>query len=109
MLKIPLIIDLIEEALDNNINNSIVIFLNYRDTLEQIKTILNENLKRKDISLIIGEQKLKERDKHIEKFQENKNKIMICMVQAGNVGISLHDIHGDNPRISLISLQSPFT
>ncbi len=103
MLKIPLIIDLIEEAIDNNENNSIVIFLNYRETMEQIKNILNEDMKIKNISLIIGEQKIKERDKHIDKFQDNSNKIMLCMVQAGNVGISLHDLHGDNPRISLIS------
>ena len=25
-------------------------------------------------------------------------------MRAGGVGISLHDIHGDNPRVSLISL-----
>lgn len=101
MLKITLIIDLIEEAIDNE--NSVVIFVNYRDTLEKIKDLINTELNRKDISFIMGQQDIKERDENIQKFQSNENKIIICMIQAGNVGISLHDLHGGHPRISIIS------
>jgi hypothetical protein len=101
MLKVALILDLIEEATDNE--NSVVIFVNYRDTLVKLKDLINSELDRKDISLIMGQQNIKERDENINKFQSNTNKIMICMIQAGNVGISLHDLHGGHPRISIIS------
>ncbi len=39
----------------------------------------------------------------IEQFQQNKKNIIIVMIQAGGVGISLHDIHGGHPRMSIIS------
>ena len=101
MLKVSLILDLVEEGLDDN--KSIVIFVNFRDTLEYLSKYIKDNLNREDISYIIGDQKISERDENIKNFQDNNNKIMICMIQAGNVGISLHDIQGGHPRMSIIS------
>ena len=101
MLKVTLILDLVEEGIDSN--NSIAIFVNFKETLNHIKKYIEDNFNRKDISLIEGGQKLSERDDYIDKFQKNINKIIICMIQAGNVGISLHDLNGNHPRISIIS------
>jgi hypothetical protein len=101
MLKVSLILDLIQEGIDSN--NSIAIFVNFKETLNHIKKHIEDNFDRKDISLIEGGQKLSERDEYIDKFQKNTNKIIICMIQAGNVGISLHDLSGNHPRISIIS------
>jgi superfamily II DNA or RNA helicase len=101
MLKVGLILDLVQEGIDSN--NSIAIFVNFKETLNHIKKHIEDNFDRKDISLIEGGQKLSERDEYIDKFQKNKNKIIICMIQAGNVGISLHDLEGNHPRISIIS------
>jgi hypothetical protein len=39
----------------------------------------------------------------IDSFQNNSKKIIICTIAAGGVGISLHDIHGGHPRMSIIS------
>jgi superfamily II DNA or RNA helicase len=93
--KIPIFIDLANEALDNGY--SIVIFTCFRDTMlnlaEQLKTDC----------LIHGEQSLEERNSCIQDFQSNKCRVIIAMISAGNVGISLHDIHGGHPRMSLIS------
>jgi superfamily II DNA or RNA helicase len=52
---------------------------------------------------IYGEQTIEERNKIIENFQSNHSKIIVCNIKAGGIGISLHDIHGGHPRVSLIS------
>jgi SNF2 family DNA or RNA helicase len=44
-----------------------------------------------------------QRIKVIEDFQSNKTNIIIANIKAGGVGISLHDLHGGHPRVSIIS------
>jgi len=57
---------------------------------------------KEDCSIICGDQSVDERTYNIENFQSNKTKIIISIIQAGGVGISLHDLHG-RPRMSIIS------
>ena len=47
--------------------------------------------------------KHKERQTNIKNFMKNSEKVIICNIKAGGIGVSLHDIHGDHPRASLIS------
>ncbi len=94
-LKVPTIIDLAKQKLDDGL--SVVIFVNFKDTLKVLAKELNT------ANVIYGEQDLKTRDRIITSFQENKEQIIICQIQTGGQGISLHDIHGGHPRISLIS------
>jgi superfamily II DNA or RNA helicase len=93
--KIPIFIDLANEALDNGY--SIAIFTCFKDTMLNLAEQLQTDC------LIHGDQSLEERNSCIQDFQSNKCKIIISMIQAGSVGISLHDIHGGHPRMSLIS------
>lgn len=93
--KIPIILDLIDDAITNNY--SVVIFVNYINTMNHIVNSLNI-----ECSTICGNQTLEEREKNINDFQENKTHCIICIVQAGNNGISLHDLYG-RPRMSIIS------
>lgn len=95
MYKVPIFVDLAEEALDNGY--SVVIFVNYKDTMYTLAHHL------KCDTLIHGDQNLDERQSCIDDFQANKRKVLIAIMQAGGVGISLHDIHGGHPRMSLIS------
>lgn len=95
MLKLPIILDLVDEGLEAN--RSVVIFVNFKDSM----TYLQHHLK-EECSLIHGEQSLDERKLNIDQFQTNKTKIMIAISQAGGVGISLHDLYG-KPRMSIIS------
>jgi len=37
------------------------------------------------------------------RFQEDKTRICLCMIQAGGVGLSLHDLNGKYPRTTLIT------
>lgn len=95
MFKVPIMLDLAQEAIDSNY--SVVIFVNFRQTMNQLMINLDTKC------VIHGEQTLKERQECIDDFQSNKSRIMIAIIQAGGVGISLHDIHGGHPRMSIIS------
>jgi len=43
--------------------------------------------------LIHGGQSIEERQYCIDDFQANNCNVIVCIMQAGGVGISLHDIH----------------
>jgi superfamily II DNA or RNA helicase len=98
-LKIPAIIDLTLDAIENKF--SIVIFVNFKHTL----FVLQENLQQHNhkVGIIHGDQSLIDRNNIIQDFQNNKLNIIILTTQTGGVGISLHDINGGFPRMSIIS------
>ena len=95
MLKVTLFMDLAQEGIDSGY--SIVIFVNYIGSLEYLCYHMKVDC------VVKGGQTIEERDNMIKDFQANKKKIIIVMQQAGGVGISLHDIHGNHPRMSIIS------
>ena len=95
MLKLPIMLDIIEEALESKY--SVAVFVNYCDTLEYLTHYFETDC------VIRGGQSIEDRQGFINRFQNNESKIIICMIQAGGVGVSLHDIHGGHPRMSIIS------
>lgn len=95
LLKIPIFVEIAENLIKEKYK--LVIFVNFTQTLNALGQILNCN------TFIHGKQTLEERDNAISLFNENKINIIICNIKAGGVGISLHDIYGNNPRASLIS------
>jgi SNF2 family DNA or RNA helicase len=95
LLKCATIIDLTKDHLENKF--SVCIFVNFTQTIKILKEELKTNC------IIIGGQTLQEREENIKKFQDNKSRVIICNIKAGGIGISLHDVHGDHPRVSLIS------
>ena len=56
-----------------------------------------------EISVIHGDQKPEERQAEIDRFQNNESTVMLAMIQAGGVGISLHDVKKERPRASLLT------
>ena len=95
LLKIPIFTDITEQYLDNNY--SVVIFVNFTDTLLALKSKFKTNC------VIYGKQTITERLKNIKDFNCNKKKIIICNIESGGESISLDDTNGNNPRVSLIS------
>jgi len=95
LVKVGLMTDMAKEYLAEG--KSVVIFVNFRDTMEILIAELNIKCS------IHGQQTSKERDHNIDTFQSNKERIMICMIQSGSVGVSLHDTDGNFPRVSIIS------
>ena len=95
LLKVPTLVELTQDHIESG--NSIVLFVNFENTVQA----LSERLKTK--CLITGKISNDERKKNIENFQSDRERIIICNIKAGGVGISLHDLNGNYPRVSLIS------
>ncbi len=95
ILKYPTFCELIDDHLENNL--SVVVFVNFTDTMMKIAKAYHTT------SIIHGKQTEIERMKVIDDFQLNKTNIVIANIKAGGVGISLHDIYGGHPRVSIIS------
>ena len=95
LLKLPTFIEIIEEGLENNF--SVVVFVNFKETQDQLMFHLKTSCR------IAGGQTMEERQANIDLFQTNKSRIIISTSQAGGVGISLHDLDGRFPRMSVIS------
>lgn len=95
LFKLPIMLDQIEEALDSNY--SVACFVNYRGTLDHLSHYFETDC------VVHGGQSMAQRQQNIDSFQSNTSRIIILNMQAGGVGISLHDLHGDHPRMSIIS------
>ena len=94
-LKVP---DLVEMAEDLMIEGlSVVIFVSFRETVESLCEKLC-------CDRIEGGQKT-DRQQVIDDFQSDKTNCIVVNTAAGGTGISLHDMHGDRQRVSLISPQ----
>jgi len=98
ILKVPVLEELARDALEGN--NSVVIFVNFRDTLEALLRRLSGS---HEISIIEGSQSGIARDREVKRFQMDESRICLVMTQAGGTGLSLHDERGEHPRVSLIS------
>lgn len=93
--KVPIFIEQAQLYLDEG--KSVIIFVNYLKSLAIISDELAIRCK------IYGDQTMEERQEAIELFQSNQERIIICQIRAGGVGISLHDLHGGHPRVTLIN------
>lgn len=97
LLKVPMIVQLTNDLLEEN-NQSVVIFVNYTDTLRELCKQLDTTC------TIFGGNDSNTNEKNREAFQAaNNERIIICNVAAAREGIDLHDIHGNHPRVALIT------
>jgi superfamily II DNA or RNA helicase len=95
MLKVPTYLELARKYLDENL--AVAIFVNFTASLRTIAEEL------KTACVVFGEQSAEERERNIADFNEDRSQVIVCNIQSGGVGISLHDTRGDFPRISVIS------
>jgi SNF2 family DNA or RNA helicase len=94
-LKMPTFVEMTKALLEEE--KSVAIFVNFTQTLKMLAEELDVKC------LVYGEQTLEERNKNIDDFNNDSCRIIICNIRSGGVGISLHDLHGKYPRVSLIS------
>jgi superfamily II DNA or RNA helicase len=92
--KVAVFAELAKDLLEQGL--SVPCFVCYRKTAEA----LAEELK---ADLVIGEQSAGEREAAIARFQNNESRVLVLTSMAGGEGISLHDLDGAHPRVSLIS------
>lgn len=95
MLKVPTYIKEAKKYMEEG--NAVAIFVNFTQSLQTIADELNTNC------VIHGQQTLEERDKAIADFNNDKSQIIICNIQSGGVGLSLHDLNGNFPRVAIVS------
>ncbi len=93
-LKAELLISLTKDYLESNL--SVVNFVNFKATMDELHTAFPE------AGLIHGQQTTHERQWAIDQFQADKTRVIIANIQAGGVGVSLHDLNGRYPRVSLL-------
>jgi superfamily II DNA or RNA helicase len=95
LIKVPLFVDMIEEAKEQGF--SVVVFVNFTDTLIALSQRLGTNC------VFDGKTPDKIRDKNVELFQNDNERVIIVNVQSGGAGLNLHDLNGKFPRMSIIS------
>lgn len=100
ILKTPAAVDFIEDMFDEGI--SPVIFVNFDDTVQSLTRLLTHKKFKGKIGYLVGGQKDDVRNRYIDDFQSDKLRIFIANIQAGNMGVSLHDLNGNFPRHSLL-------
>lgn len=95
LIKVPLLVEMAEDAIESGM--SVVIFLNFSESIKALSKRLRTNC------IVWGENKGEERQRNIDAFQADTERIIIVNVKAGGAGLSLHDLNGQFARMSLIS------
>lgn len=96
LYKCPLIVEKAEKY--HNRGQRVAIFLNFKDSVQYIKGMLGEHR-----CAVIEGQTATERAEQVHAFQGGDVPFILVIIKSGGTGISLHDIVGDSPRVSLIS------
>jgi SNF2 family DNA or RNA helicase len=95
LVKVPLFIDMIEEGLEQGM--SVVLFVNFTETILAISQRLNTKC------IFDGKTDDVTRQKNVDNFQSDNERVILVNISSGGAGLSLHDINGHYPRLSLIS------
>ena len=93
--KIPATIDMAKDLLDEG--KSVAIFMNFNDSIEALRIGFP------DAAIVRGGQTGAEREAEVQRFQRDEARVVLLNSAAGGTGVSLHDLHGNHPRVSLIS------
>ncbi len=93
-LKVPLFIEVVEELLEQGF--SVPVFVNFEETIQALRAHFW-------CPVIHGGQSGAERQRGIDQFQADEARVLIINTAAGGAAISLHDVRGKHPRVSLIS------
>ena len=97
-LKLPAVIEMVEDLVAEG--NSVVIFVNFRDSLDRLTDALSTA--DHGVSCIHGDQDAEEREINVQLFQRNISRILVSMIQAGGIALSMGDLDGLHPRVSLV-------
>ena len=93
--KVPAMVEMTKTAIEEG--QSVVLLVNFTETICALAAKLNCS------DIICGGQSAEERQSVIDRFQRNEIPLVIANIQAGGVGVSLHDPTGKRSRLSIIS------
>jgi superfamily II DNA or RNA helicase len=96
LLRIPALAEMVQDAVEEGC--SCAVFLNFRASMDALEMRLKNAP-----ATIHGGQTADDRQQNIEWFQNDTLHVILCQINAGGAGVSLHDINGGRPRRSFIS------
>lgn len=96
--KIPHIVDMMQDALETS---KVAVFCCFNQTVDELLSACRHH--GWSCGVIRGEQSSAERQRVIDAFQANQLDVVVANIQAGGVGVSLHDPVTQVPRTSIIS------
>lgn len=95
LLKVPVAVELTSDYVERGL--SIAIFVNFQQTLDELRRILNCNC------FIDGTPNgVRYRAGNIDDFQENRSPVILVNNDAGKESINLQDIYGGHPRGGIV-------
>lgn len=99
LIKVPTFCEMASDCIEQGM--SVALFLNFTESVDAVlgrmKTCCFIDGRQ------VGDKGASERQRNIDLFQSDKEPLIVCNIQAGGVGISLHDVHGKRPRMAIIS------
>jgi hypothetical protein len=91
LLKVPVFKELADDAVADG--RSVVIFVNFQRTVDALSEVF------KTSCVIDGSPDgVKFREINRQRFQDDKERVIIVNAEAGGVGLDLHDVRGQFPR-----------
>lgn len=91
-VKLAILIEETKNLLDQDWG--VAIFLNFLPSHETFCSMLKKERPDVSYSVIKGGQTAFERLQQVELWQKKVNRVIVVMIQAGGVGIGLHDVYG---------------
>lgn len=95
LLKVPTLVEMTEDLIESG--NAVVIFVNFTATLQALCEKLGTRC------TIYGENNGTVNESNRKAFHEDRERVIVCNVQAAREGIDLHDVNGKFPRVSLLT------
>lgn len=99
LLMVPSFVGLATDAMEQGM--SVPIFVNFKRTIEEIGLRIPHAIR--GLGVISGDYTAAQNDATATKFREDKIRVVLCQIDSGGVGISLHDVNGKYPRYSILS------
>lgn len=93
-VKLMGVVDDIDEALAEG--NSVLVFVNFNDSVDTLARHYKTDM------IIRGGQTEEARESVKQRFQLNREKLCILNNKAGGESISMQDLHGGHPRVSIV-------
>lgn len=95
LLKVPIAVELANDYLAKGY--SVALFCNFAGTISELSTRLQCK------AIIDGSVAgIRDRQKHIDDFQDQKIRSIIANNEAGGISVSLQDLRGDCPRAGIV-------
>lgn len=106
LIKVASLANIVDSTLKERTDVKIVVMFNFKSPLAQFVQILSRMRPdaKSEIRVVTGDTPRKERDLYVDEFNARGHKVRVlcCIIQVMMEGVSLHDTHGNEPRISFI-------